>query len=168
MATFQASKPVHYYSRQATEPLPVAGETIATGIPEKQPNEPIAVAGKADQPAGDALVSLKATYAGNRRMTRRLERAEKQLAESRLVPAATQAKKPTLVQQLVLKKMAKKMEWKLAPEQTKAITGNARLGLIIAGVGLILLLLGNGLGSILGLIALLAGGALFVYALLQE
>ena len=98
-----------------------------------------------------------------------MERVENRLAENRLaLTAPVGVKKISLVQRIVLKKMARKMQRQLAPNHPKEITGTARLGLIIAGVGLLLLLIGNGFGSILGLIALLAGGALFVYALLQE
>lgn len=166
VATFQAAKPIHYYSQQAT-PTAVVSDTPAVALAEPS-EQPVSEASKPDEPAARALVSLKATYATDQRMTRRLERVASQLADSRRTPTAATAQKTTLMQRVLLKKMAKKMERQLAPNQPKEITGTARLGLIIAGVGLLLLLIGNGVGSILGLIALLAGGALFVYSLLQE
>jgi hypothetical protein len=169
MATFQASKPVHYYTSQAAKPVGFAAETPSVKPDENPADQPTATAPVATEQTPVALASLEARHATDRRMTRRLERMENQLAENRLAPTAPAGvKKTSLIQRIVLKKMAKKIHHQLAPNQTKELTGTARLGLIIAAVGLLLLLIGNGFGSILGLIALLAGGALFVYALLQE
>ncbi len=170
MTTFQASTPAHYYARQAPEPTGITAEFQSATPTENPVGQPIAATTPvATGQSLAALASLKAIYAADKPRTRRLERVEKQLAENRLAPTApVAAKKTSLVQRIMLKKMATKMQRQLAPNQPKEINGTARLGLIIAGVGLLLLLIGNGFGSILGLIALLAGGALFVYALLQE
>ncbi|MBO0929523.1 hypothetical protein [Fibrella aquatilis] len=168
MATFQASKPMHYYSPSgpmvSTETGNATPEVTAGAHPE-QPNTTLPTPTEQVAPA---LASLKATYATDKRMTRRLARIEQQLTENRAAPVNIIAQKTSLVQRLVLKKMAKQMQRKLAPNQATDIAGPARLGLIIAGVGLLLLIIGNAFFSILGLIALLAGGALFVYSLLQE
>ena len=166
-ALFQASKPVQFHAQQ----LPISlSEAMPVDSPARNSaDQSITSASAPVEQAGPALVNLTTPPATDERVSRRLEHARKQLTGNRPVPTVPVAtKKTTFVQRIVLKTMARKMQRQLAPNHPKEITGTARLGLIIAGIGLLLLLIGNGFGSILGLIALLAGGALFVYALLQE
>ena len=168
MATFQASKPVHYYTPSSSVMATETGKITPTTVAEIRSNQPIIAEPTSAELVPPALTSLKTTYTADKRMTRRMERIEKQLTENRVAPVAAKVQKTSLLQKVLLKKMARQMQHKLAPNQPQELSSTARLGLIIAGIGLVLLLIGNGLGSILGLLALLAGGALFVYALLQE
>ena len=58
---------------------------------------------------------------------------------------ATSTQKTTLMQRMMLKKMDKKIKNHVAPDETKAMNSNLRLGLIIGLVGLLIWILGGGI-----------------------
>lgn len=181
VATFQPSKAERFYTQQTTV-TPV--ETQASPVAEATTNVPATVEAAPFAPsvavqtkqASEALASLKATHASDKRMTRRIERAESMLAEASAKattsataqPVAT-TKKAGLAQRLMLKSMNQKIQKHLAPKETKAsFTGYVRLGAIIGLVGLLLLLIGNGVGATIGLIALIAGLVLLLLGVINE
>lgn len=185
VATFQPSKAERFYTQQTTatpvapsvdeQATPVADAT--TNVPATaetvQPTPTITVQTKQ---ASEALASLKATHATDKRLTRRIERAETMLAEASAKASASataqpvaSTKKAGLAQRLMLKSMNQKIQKHLAPKETKAsFTGYVRLGAIIGLIGLLLLLIGNGVGATIGLIALIAGLVLILLGVINE
>ncbi|WP_041258795.1 hypothetical protein [Fibrella aestuarina] len=187
VATFQPSKAERFYTQQTTAtPVAMPTEAQATPVAEATTNVPVTAQTAQPTPditvqtkqASEALASLKATHATDKRMTRRIERAETMLAEasakanaSATAPAQPVAttKKAGLAQRLMLKSMNQKIQKHLAPKETKAsFTGYVRLGAIIGLIGLLLLLIGNGVGATIGLIALIAGLVLLLLGVINE
>jgi hypothetical protein len=104
-------------------------------------------------------------------MTRRIERAEKMLADVNQNAATQQvssARKANLMQRVMLKGIDKKIQKHLAPKDTDAFTGYVRIGAIVALIGLLLLLIGNGVGATVGLIALIAGLVLILLGVINQ
>ena len=66
---------------------------------------------------------------------------------------AAPAKKMSLMERMMLKKMDKKIKNHVSPTEAKAMNSNVRLGVIIGIIGLLLLILGG--GSVLGIIGLI-------------
>jgi len=176
VATFQKSQPERFYSQQkATEPV-VVNDEVAASVAEA----PVVASSEAPatlpvvaqtKQASDALASLKATNATDRRMTKRIERAEKMLAEvnqKASTQTTTSAKKASFMERTMLKSIDAKIKKHMAPKETKAMTGYVRLGAIIGLVGLLLLLIGNGVGATIGLIALIAGLVLILLGVINQ
>ena len=176
VATFQKSQPERFYSQQkTTEPALVKEEAVMpiADVPVAASTEAIAAAPVATQTqqAYDALASLKTTHAADRRLTRRIERAEKLLADANqktTTMAVSSTKKASVMQRVMLKGIDKKIQKHLAPKDTSAFTGYIRIGAIVALVGLLLLLIGNGVGATLGLIALIAGLVLILLGVIDQ
>jgi hypothetical protein len=180
VATFQKSQPERFYTQQKTAEPAVVGEegsTPAASVPapavasvEAAAPAPALVVTQTQQ-ASEALASLKTTHAADHRMTKRIDRAEKMLAEvnqKTTTNAGTSTKKMSLVQRIMLKGMDKKIQKHLAPSETKATSNYVRIGAIVALIGLLLLLIGNGVGATIGLIALIVGLALVLLGVINQ
>ncbi len=174
VATFQKSQPERFYSQQkTTEPVISQDEAVPVAdVPVVAPTEAIAAAPVPQtQQAVDALASLKTTHAADRRLTRRIERAEKMLADvnqKTSTQAVSSTKKTNLMQRIMLKGVDKKIQKHLAPKDTSAFTGYMRIGAIVALIGLLLLLIGNGVGATIGLLALIAGLVLILLGVIEQ
>ncbi|SOD98743.1 hypothetical protein [Spirosoma fluviale] len=111
----------------------------------------------------DAYVRNDNKLASNKKLTKRMERLNEMLAttsaKATVATNTASPKKMSLMERTMLKKMDKKIKNHVAPDQTKAMNSNVRLGIIIGIVGLLLLILGG--GSVLGVI----GGIGFVVGL---
>ncbi|WP_460971116.1 hypothetical protein [Spirosoma migulaei] len=117
----------------------------------------------------EAYVRNDSKLASNKKLTQRVARLNQLMAstsEKALTSTnVTSAKKLTLMERTMLKKMDKKIKSHVAPDQTKVMNSNVRLGLIIGIIGLLLLLLGGGtalgviglIGFIVGLVLILLG-----------
>lgn len=105
----------------------------------------------------EAYVRNDSKLASNKKLTKRMTRLnELMVATSDKAVAAvpaTSAKKMSLMERMVLKKMDKKIKNHVAPDQTNAMNSNVRLGLIVGIIGLLLLILGG--SSVLGVIGLI-------------
>lgn len=176
VATFQKSQPERFYSQQkATEPV-VANDEVASPVADVPAvavaEAPVALPVVAQtKQASDALASLKATNATDRRMTKRIERAEKMLAEvnqKASTQTVTSTKKASFMERTMLKSIDAKIKKHMAPKETTAMTGYVRLGAIIGLIGLLLLLIGNGVGATIGLIALIAGLVLILLGVINQ
>ncbi|MEZ0541200.1 hypothetical protein [Fibrella arboris] len=177
VATFQKSQPERFYSQQkATEPAlvaddaaPVIADVSTTAAAEVAAVSPPVTA--QTKQASDALVSLKAANSTDRRLTKRIEKAERMLAQVNLTsvaqPVAT-TKKASFMERTMLKSIDKKIKKHMAPKETTAMTGYVRLGAIIGLIGLLLLLIGNGVGATIGLIALIAGLVLILLGVINQ
>jgi hypothetical protein len=169
---FQAAQPVVVATpTEASANVPVTEPTqteVLANVPVAQPDA-LPVAQK--QQATEALASLKTTYATNKRLTKRIEKAERMLADAstqNTAQPAAPAKKAGLAQRLMLKSIDKKIQKHLAPKDSLQITNYVRVGAIVALVGLLLLLIGNGLGATIGLIALIAGLVLILLGVINQ
>ncbi|MCX6214939.1 hypothetical protein [Spirosoma sp.] len=111
----------------------------------------------------DAYVRNDNKLASNKKLAKRMERLNEMLAttttKATVATKMASTKKMSLMERTMLKKMDKKIKNHVAPDQTKAMNSNVRLGIIIGIVGLLLLILGG--GSVLGVI----GGIGFVVGL---
>jgi hypothetical protein len=177
VATFQPTKPERFYARANTpdtkEPVSTASATTDVPVaPAAELNVPVEanVVPATEAQATEALASLKATYASNKRLTKRIEKAERAMADAS-AQATTQpavTKKMGLAQRLMLKSVNKKIERQLAPKDTYATSSYVRIGAIVALVGLLLLLIGNGVGATIGLVALIVGLVLVLLGVINQ
>lgn len=105
----------------------------------------------------EAYVRNDNKLASNKKLTKRMAKLNELLntASDKAVTSANvaSAKKMTFMERTMLKKMDKKIKNHVAPDQTKVMNSNVRLGLIIGIIGLLLLLLGG--GSVLGILGLI-------------
>ncbi len=118
----------------------------------------------------EAYVRNDSKLASNKKLAKRMTRLNELLttasAKAAVAPTASAAastQKTTLMQRMMLKKMDKRIKNHVAPDQTKAMNSNVRLGIIIGLVGLLLLLLGGGTAlSVIGLIGFIVGIVLVI------
>ncbi|SFD63641.1 hypothetical protein [Spirosoma endophyticum] len=177
------SRPVAYFQPTAREQFKTAQpEAVATTTPieTSQPatvETPAPVAAPAEQLAQtkqaisqvEAYVRNDSKLSSNKKLTKRMARLNDLLTNTSNKAAVTtnlsSAKKSTLMERMMLKKIDKKIKNHVAPDQTKVMDSNIRLGIIIGIIGLLLLLLANGgvlavigaIGLIVGLVLILLG-----------
>ena len=117
----------------------------------------------------EAYVQNDTKLNSSKKLTKRMGRLNELMVTARYksvaTAPATSAKKMSLMERMVLKKMDKNIKNHVAPEKTNAMNSNVRLGLIIGIIGLLLLILGGGttlgviglIGFIVGLVLVLLG-----------
>ncbi|AKD54715.1 hypothetical protein [Spirosoma radiotolerans] len=179
------SRPVAYFQPTARENFksaqpqsvaittPVANEESAA----TQPAE-VALAAPVEQQLAqtkqavnqvEAYVRNDSKLASNKKLAKRMTRLNEMLAttsaKAEVSANVASTKKMSLMERAMLKKIDKKIKNHVAPEQTKAMSSNVRLGVIIGIIGLLLLLLGGGsvlgviggIGLVVGLVLILLG-----------
>ncbi|QMW00165.1 hypothetical protein [Spirosoma foliorum] len=170
------SRPVAYFQPSAREnfkspqPNAVAVVTPATEVKSTETEMVEAVSTTSEPTAADQLAQTKQAVsqveayvrndtklASSKKLTKRMAKLNELLntASDKAVTSTNvaSAKKMTFMERTMLKKMDKKIKNHVAPDQTKVMNSNVRLGLIIGIVGLLLLLLGG--GSVLGILGLI-------------
>lgn len=182
------SRPVAYFQRGPVEHYNTPKtETVAAVTPapveavqpaEAAATEPAAAAmpAPADQvaQANAAMTQIEAyvrndnKLATDKKLNKRMDRVKTMLAsattKASLAPnAPTSAKKMNLLERMATKRIDKQIKNKLSPERTMA-KSLLTIGLVIAAIGIILLLVGQGA---LGVIALIVGLVLVVLDLLD-
>ncbi|GAB3781210.1 hypothetical protein GCM10028818_34880 [Spirosoma horti] len=147
------------------QPAEVALATPATAAPVEQQ---LAQTKQAVSQV-EAYVRNDNKLASNKKLAKRMTRLNEMLAttsaKAEVATNAASTKKMSLMERAMLKKIDKKIKNHVAPDQTKAMSSNVRLGVIIGIIGLLLLLLGGGsvlgvigaIGLIVGLVLILLG-----------
>jgi DNA primase len=162
-----------------TTPAVVVAETPATAVatPVASPSD-AAVANAEVQLAQakttmnevEAYVRNDNKLASNKKLTKRMERVKTMLNSVSAQKLATTAstKKASLMEKMVAKRLDKQLKNKLAPESPAKAMARSMLtiGVIVAVAGLLLLLIGNGAGVVIGGIALVVGLILILLDLL--
>jgi len=183
------SRPVAYFQPTARENFksaqpqavaavtPVAEESVAAQSAEVATITPATAAPVEQQLAQtkqavsqvEAYVRNDNKLASNKKLAKRMTRLNEMLAttsaKTEVATNVASTKKMSLMERTMLKKIDKKIKNHVAPDQTKAMSSNVRLGVIIGIVGLLLLLLGGGsvlgvigaIGLIVGLVLILLG-----------
>jgi membrane-bound ClpP family serine protease len=179
------SRPVAYFQPTAREqfksaqPVAVAATTpietsqtpvtetpasVATPVPAEQLAQT-----KQAMSQVEAYVRNDSKLASSKKLTKRMARLNDLLTNTSNKATVTtnvaSAKKSTLMERMMLKKVDKKIKNHVAPDQTKVMDSNIRLGIIIGIIGLLLLILSNGgvlaviggIGLIVGLVLILLG-----------
>lgn len=114
----------------------------------------------------DALVKNDNALANNKRLVNRLVHVQTLLAARPTAPLAT-ARKMTVAQKLVMRKLNHRVHQQLTPTAMPSNQQAFRIGLVVGVVGLLLVLIGNSFIAALGGIALLVGIVLVVLSLLE-
>ncbi len=185
------SRPVAYFQPSArenfksTQPQTVAVVTPAEAVQptteiqsaEVAPATPATVVPVEQQVAQtkqavdqvEAYVRNDNKLASNKKLAKRMVKLNELLAtttaKATVSANAAPAKKMSLMERTMLKKIDKKIKNHVAPDQTKVMNSNVRLGLIIGIIGLLLLILGGGsvlgviggIGLVVGLVLILLG-----------
>ena len=173
VAYFQPTQHEHF----ATTP---AVSAIADESPTNRPAEPLTTAPAPTDQIGqaqaalnqvDALVRNDNQLASDRTVQKRLNRVRTLLASAKAATpsAVTTTKKASLMERFMLKKMDKKINRQLAPNQPdKAMisSGTLATGAVLVIVGLLLLLLTTGTAATVGVIALIAGAVVLLLGLI--
>ncbi len=182
-ALSSCSRPVAYFQKSQREDFkrsPV--ETVAVIAPSElaqsvvvTPNTQVTLPNPVEQVAQaevamkqlDAYVKNDSKLAGNRKLAKRMARANAMLAEAN--PAAVAApRKTTFMERVTLKKLDRKIKYKMAPDQTKDFLDNKlRNGIIVGAIGLLLAIIFGGVLGIIGTILLAAGIVLIVLGVLE-
>jgi hypothetical protein len=184
------SRPVAYFQRGPVESYhtstiePAVVRTPAEVTPSPAPSSitsdattPVASSTEQVAQAKQAVNQIEAyvrndnKLASNKKLTSRIERVKSMLSSTsaKMSLASTStvtSKKMTLLERIAAKKINKKIQHKLSPEQPMA-TSMLTIGLIVAAAGLLLLLIGNGFGAVIGAIALVVGLVLILLELLK-
>jgi hypothetical protein len=179
-ATYQRTAPTTYY----TATTPSAPTTVAVvETPAVAPSasvvtdaNPVAAPVAAEKPAvaiqavqqqlNEAVASRKIDVT-DKKVQKRMARVQELLAkagEKSVVGSSAPARKLSLAERMMLKKMDRQIKNKLAPERTMA-KSVLTIGLVIAIIGLILIVLNT--ATALGVIALVVGLVLIVLDLLN-
>ncbi|WP_020595382.1 hypothetical protein [Spirosoma panaciterrae] len=170
VAYFQPSAREHYTSTQpkstvAAVPVETTAPTVVnTPTPEvaqaseatPAPAEQLAQAKEAVSQV-EAYVRNDSKLASNKKLAKRMARLNEMMTtatEKAAVSTTTAStKKMSFMERTMLKKLDKKIKSHVAPEKTKVMDRNVRLGLIIGLIGLLLWLLGG--ASVLAVIGLI-------------
>ena len=185
-AMSSCSRPVAYFqptARQKFATQPQTSIPVSQGVAIESSSELIAPAEATPAPVESVIqakqaVSQLETYVrndaklgSNRKLVTRLVRLNEALVaapQQSLAPAQVTTKKISFMERTMLKKLDKKIKHQLAPDQPKAMNSNIRLGIIIGVIGLVLLLIGGGVLTALGIIGLVVGIVLIVLGYLNS
>lgn len=154
---------------QSTDAMP---NEKSTGAFVPAPAEPSLLAETAPGQA-QALATTRQS-AADKSLQKRMNRVQALLASASVKAAATpsavsEPRKANLVERLMVKKMNRKINRQLAPENPNKPmlnTGILATGAVLVLIGLLLLLLTSGTASTVGIIVLLAGAVLLLVGLL--
>jgi hypothetical protein len=168
-ATYQPTTAESFRSIPAPvlAPVPVEQPAVAVAEPATVPVTPSMTV--LQQQLNEAVASNKAAVS-DRNVQKSLARVNKLLttSEQKTAPASARAmQKMTAIQKVVLEKMNRTIQKRLAPTQTQTNSRALRVGVVLAVIGLILLLLSNSVLGALGYISLLVGLVVIVLALLD-
>ncbi len=143
--------------------------TPAVSVAASSPVEQVAQA-KAAMKQLDAYVKNDSKLAGNKKLAKRMARANTILAEAEANPTAVAAPhKTTFMERTMLKKLDKNIKYKMAPDETKGLLDNKiRTGVIVGVIGLLLAILATGFLGVIGTILLAAGIVLIVWGVLER
>lgn len=180
VAYFQKS-PREQYTAAPTMTLPTVSspKDVALPVDESVPAvlpitaESVTSAGTASN-QDDALATITRQSAADKSLQKRMNRVRTLLASASVKVATTSptagvSRKASLVERLMVKKMNRKINRQLAPENPNKPmlnTGILATGAVLVLIGLLLLLLTSGTASTVGIIVLLAGAVLLLVGLL--
>ena len=182
-AYFQPSTREHFTSAQ---PIAVAVTAPVEAAPATEIEQPVAIATATPEqvatPATQQLVQTKQAVsqieayvrndtklASNKKLEKRMTRLNEMLTtastKATVSTNAAPARKMSLMERTVLRKMDKKIKNHVSPTEAKAMNSNVRLGVIVGIIGLLLLILGGGsvlgvigaIGLVVGLVLILLG-----------
>ena len=161
--------PVAAEESAATQSAEVALATPATAVPVDQQ---LAQTKQAVNQV-EAYVRNDSKLASNKKLAKRMVRLNEMLtttsAKAEVSANAASTKKMSLMERAMLKKIDKKIKNHVAPDQSKAMSSNVRLGVIIGIIGLLLLILsGGGVLSVLGAIGLVVGLVLILLGVINN
>lgn len=179
------SRPVAYFQPTAREqfasnkpekaavvaPVEAAVETAA--ISEKTPTVATAQVEQVKQAVSqvEAYVRNDSKLATNKTLNKRMARLNKLLTtatdKAAVSTKAVSTQKMTFMERTMLRKMDKKIKNHVAPEKAQAMNSNVRLGLIVGVIGLLLLIVGSGVLSVIGLIGFIVGLALILLGVIN-
>lgn len=175
-ATLQRTPTEHY--TQQTKVQPVAEQQVTAleapavaTVAEPTPAAQI----EAVQQAVEQLEAYAATdtkLAGNKKLEKRMTRVKTMLAEvaqqkTLSTNSLQQAKKMSLKERIMTKKIDKQIRKHIAPDEAKALDRSTRAGIILGIVGLLLALLFGGVLGLLGLLMLIGGIVLILVGVLR-
>ena len=175
-------QPTHREQFATTESQPVVAVTPAETVeatavvetPSKDIATPVEQIAQTKQAVSqvEAYVRNDSKLASNKKLAKRMTRlnellttasAKATIAPNATASAAASTQKTTLMQRMMLKKMDKRIKNHVAPNETKVMNSNVRLGLIIGLIGLLVWILGGGtVLGVLGLIAFIVGIVLII------
>jgi hypothetical protein len=120
----------------------------------------------------EAYVRNDSKLAASKTLNKRMDRLNQLLktATDKAVVStkASPTRKMTFMERTMLKKMDKKIKNHVAPDKTEAMNSNVRLGIIVGGIGLLLLILGgSSVLSVIGLIGLIIGLVLILLGIIN-
>ncbi len=180
------SRPVAYFQPTAREQFAVNKPERATvATPTEVVIEPVAVS--AEMPAVattqveqvkqavskvEAYVRNDSKLAASKTLNKRMARLNKLLTtvtdKATVSTTVASTRKMTFMERTMLKKMDKKIKNHVAPDKTEAINSNVRLGIIVGGIGLLLLILGgSSVLSIIGLVGFIIGLVLILLGIIN-
>jgi hypothetical protein len=186
VAYFQRG-PVDHYKTNVATVTPVTEAAPEVGVAETPAvvaATPVSIPSEATVAEAEAqLVQAKTTMneveayvrndnklASNKKLTKRMERVKTMLnsVSAQKLATTASAKKAGLVERMVAKRLDKQVKNKLAPESPTKTMARSMLtiGVIVAVAGLLLLLIGNTAGAVIGGIALVVGLVLILLDLL--
>ncbi|GAB4023631.1 hypothetical protein [Spirosoma koreense] len=169
--TVAAATPAPVVEATTVEATPAVTETVAPAT-ASTPAEQLS---QAKQAVGqvEAYVRNDSKLASNKKLAKRMTRLNELLSTASTKTAvsenAASTKKMNLMERMVLKKMDKKIKNHVAPDETKVMNSNLRLGLIIGLIGLLVWILGGGtVLGVLGLIAFIVGIVLIILGVVNS
>lgn len=180
VAYFQRG-PVERYNTSKVETTSEKTVSEAAPAPDSQPTVVASPVTPSTQPVVQAQTAMNQInayvrndnkLASNKKLTRRMDRVKAMLSSISAKPSAAQetttsTKKMHLLERIAAKHIDKKIKNKLSPDHTTA-TSRLTIGLIVAAAGLLLLLIGNGFGAVIGGIALVVGIVLIILELINQ
>ncbi|MFD2570705.1 hypothetical protein ACFSUS_08685 [Spirosoma soli] len=155
---------------EQAQPAEVIEPTSAAPALEPTPVQQVAQA-KAAMTQIETYVRNDSKLAAHKKLNKRMDRVRNMLntVATKTLSAPTtsaSAKKMNLLERMTAKRIDKQIKNKLSPEKTMA-QSRMTIGIIVAAAGLLLLLIGNGFGAVIGGIALLVGVVLIILDLVQ-
>ncbi|QKZ14429.1 hypothetical protein [Spirosoma sp. KUDC1026] len=188
VAYFQRGPVEHYKTTTTVAAATPVVETAPEAVVVETPA--VAVAAPASSPSGMTVAEAEAQLAqakttmneveayvrndnklaSNKKLTKRMERVKTMLnsVSAQKLATAASTKKASLMEKMVAKRLDKQVKNKLAPEHPAKPMAKSMLtiGIIVGVAGLLLLLIGNGAGVVIGGIALVVGIVLILLDLL--
>jgi heme O synthase-like polyprenyltransferase len=165
-ATYRPTTAESFRSAPMLAPVTIDKPAVAITVATTTPVTPTVAL---QQQLNEAVASNKAAVS-DRKVQKRLARVSKLLSasEQKTAPASARAiQKMTAVQKVILQKMNRTIQKRLAPTESQTNSRALRVGIVIAVIGLILLIVGNSVLGALGYVALIVGLGLVVLALLD-